>query len=89
MPTTTRSTSTTDAGSSPSNAVTMPTIGACSHSSPRLVDPSSAGNAVMPTTEMSTVTITTSPIAEKSERGSARPGSRVSSARFATVSRPV
>ena len=38
---------------------------------------------------MSTVTTTTSPIAEKSDRGSVRPGSVASSARFATVSRPV
>ena len=36
-----------------------------------------------------TVTTTTSPIAEKSERGSVRPGSRASSARLATVSSPV
>ena len=38
---------------------------------------------------MRTVTTTTSPIAEKSDRGSVRPGSVASSARFATVSRPV
>ena len=38
---------------------------------------------------MSTVTNTTRPIAEKSERGSVRPGSVASSARFATVSSPV
>ena len=88
-PTAIRSSSTTFAGSSPSNAVTMPTIGASSHCPPSSDDPSSPGNAVTPTTATSTVRITTRPIAEKSDRGSVRPGSRASSARFATVSRPV
>ncbi len=88
-PTATRSMSTTFAGSSPSNAVTMPTSGASSHLPPRSDDPLAPGNAVTPTTATSTVSTTTSPIAEKSERGRVRPGSRASSARFATVSRPV
>ncbi len=89
-PTAIRSTSTRRAGSSPSNAVTMPTSGASSHVLPSSDVPSSAaGNAVTPTTATSTVRMTTSPIAENSDRGSVRPGSRASSARLATVSRPV
>ncbi len=88
-PTTMRSTSTRAVGRCPSNAVTIPTIGAFSQSSARSVEPSSAGNADNPTTPISTVMITTSPIEENSERGSALPGSRVSAARLATVSSPV
>ena len=88
-PTTTRRMSTIVAGRCPSNAVTMPTIGACIQSSARSVEPSSAGNADSATIAISTVMITTSPIDENSDRGSTRPGSRVSSARLATVSSPV
>ena len=60
-----------------------------SHSSPSAVSPPVTGYADRPMAAIRTVTSTTSPIAEKSERGSARPGSRASSARLATVSRPV
>ena len=67
----------------------MPTSGASSHSSPSAVSPPVTGYADSPIAAISTVTSTTSPIAEKSERGSVRPGSRASSARFAAVSRPV
>ena len=67
----------------------MPASGAFSHSSPSAVCPFSTGKAESPTTATSTVRTTTRPIAEKRLRGSVRPGSRVSSARFATVSSPV
>ena len=67
----------------------MPASGAFSHSSPSAVCPFSTGKAESPTTAISTVRTTTRPSAEKRLRGSVRPGSRVSSARFATVSRPV
>ena len=89
MPTAIRSASTRMPGSSPSNAAAMPTSGASSHSSPSAVSPPVTGYADRPMAAISTVTSTTSPIAEKSERGSVRPGSRASSARFAAVSRPV
>ena len=56
---------------------------------PSAVVPSETGNAESPTIAMRTVTTTTAPIAEKRLRGRSRPGSRVSPARFATVSRPV
>ena len=88
-PTATRRTSTIPAGSSPPNAVTIPTSGASSHWSPSSVVPSVAGNAVTPTVATRTVRTTTRPIAVNSERGRVLPGSRASSARFATVSRPV
>ena len=47
------------------------------------------GRPRRPPSATSTVRRTTSPIAEKSDRGSVLPGSRASSARFATVSSPV
>jgi hypothetical protein len=43
----------------------------------------------MPTIEMATDTATTTPMPANRLRGSVLPGSRVSAARFATVSRPV
>ena len=67
----------------------MPASGALSHSSPSAVWPFSTGKAARPTVATAAVITTTSPIAEKRLRGSVRPGSRVSSARLATVSRPV
>ncbi len=77
------------AGSGAASASAIPAIGAWSHSVPSAVSPSTTGSAEMPTTAIVADTSTTSPIAEKRLRGSVRPGSRASSARFAIVSSPV
>jgi hypothetical protein len=89
IPTAPRRMSTTNEGRCPSKAAAIPTSGASSHLPPSSVEPFSTGYADRPTAAVKTVTTTTSPIAEKSDRGSVLPGSRASSARFATVSRPV
>jgi hypothetical protein len=47
------------------------------------------GYAERPTAAIATETMTAAPIPAKRLRGRVRPGSRVSAARFATVSRPV
>ena len=70
-------------------AAAIPISGARSHSVPSAVAPCRAGKAVMPTTAISTVTTTTPVSALNRLLGRLTPGSRASSARFDTVSRPV
>ena len=64
-----------------------PTSGERSHVVPSSV--CGPGNAESPTIAIATYAVTTVPIARKSARGRSTPGRRASSARFATVSRPV
>ena len=73
----------------PSNAATMPTSGAWSHSVPRAVSPPTTGKAAIPTIPITAETSTAAPRPPNRLRGIVLPGSRASWARFATVSRPV
>ena len=87
-PTKTRSASTNGAGRCPLNASASPTSGARSQVVPRAVS-GSAGYAERATRPIRNEMSTAPPIPTKRLRGSVRPGSRVSAARLATVSRPV
>ena len=82
-----RSASPSHSGSSPRIRVATPTSGARIHLVPSSVF--GPGKAASATTAIATYTVTTVAIPPNTDRGRSTPGRRASSARLATVSRPV